>query len=200
MIFYSFPCLGPGLAAARAAGPDGLGQDDFGIKVRQKLGFIAANKNRRKEWMADPESIGVRQLDAERAIGQVLAHRVWADQRRGWRFTNPTLEELGLVQAIYPGIDEFVNDSELFENAPSILKTYRHKFAEKPFAASLITCVGVSQQPPNRCNKQSPNKYHRHLSSISVSLGACLSAKISGARLRLFSDPCRLDRGTTYSS
>ena len=121
------------LAAARAAGPDGLGHDDFGIKVRQKLGFIAANKNRRKEWMADPESIGVRQLDAERAIGQVLAHRVWADQRRGWRFTNPTLEELGLVQAIYPGLDEFVADSELFESAPSILRDVSPQIRREAF-------------------------------------------------------------------
>jgi hypothetical protein len=110
------------LAAARGAGPDGLGQEDFGTKVRQKLGFVAANKNRRKEWMADPEAIGVRQLDAERAIGQVLGHRVWADQRRGWRFTNPNLEELGLVQAIYPGIDEFAADTNLFQGTPAILR------------------------------------------------------------------------------
>jgi Lhr-like helicase len=109
------------LAAARDEGAAGLGQEDFGVKVRQKLGFVAANRNRRKEWMADPEAIGVRQLDAERAIGQVLGHRVWVDQRRGWRFTNPNLEELGLVQAIYPGLDEFVADEEQFRNTPSIL-------------------------------------------------------------------------------
>lgn len=110
------------LAAARAAGPDGLGQEDFGTKVRQKLGFVAANRNRRKEWMADPEAIGIRQLDAERAIGQVLGHRVWADQRRGWRFTNPNLEELGLVRAIYPGLEEFAADADLFQGAPAILR------------------------------------------------------------------------------
>jgi superfamily II DNA/RNA helicase len=110
------------LAAARSAGPDGLGQEDFGTKVRQKLGFLAANRNRRKEWMADPEAIGVRQLDAERTIGQVLAHRVWADQRRGWRFTNPNLEELGLVQASYPGLDDFTADTDLFRTTPAVLR------------------------------------------------------------------------------
>jgi len=110
------------LAAVRAAGSDGLGQEDFGTKVCQKLGFVAANRNRRKEWMADPESIGVRQLDAERVIGQVLGHRVWADQRRGWRFINPNLEELGLMQAIYPGLDEFSADGALFGSAPAILR------------------------------------------------------------------------------
>jgi len=62
--------------------------------VRQKLGFVASNRERRKEWMADPDAVGMRQMEAERTIGQVLTHRIWADQRRGWRYTNPNLEEL----------------------------------------------------------------------------------------------------------
>ncbi len=110
------------LAAARSAGPEGLGQEDFGTGVRQKLGFLAGNKNRRKEWMADPEVIGIRQRDAEQTIGQVLAHRVWADQRRGWRFTNPNLEELGLVQAVYAGLDDFTAQSDLFQDSPEVLR------------------------------------------------------------------------------
>lgn len=121
------------LAAARSAGPDGLAQEDFGTKVRQKLGFVAANRNRRKEWMADPEAIGVRQLDAERTIGQVLAHRVWADQRRGWRFTNPNLEELGLIQAVYPGLDDFAADADLFQTAPVLLRNANSEIRRRAF-------------------------------------------------------------------
>ena len=44
--------------------------------------------------MADPEAKGVAAPDAERALSRVLAHRVWTDQRRGWRFTNPSLAVL----------------------------------------------------------------------------------------------------------
>jgi hypothetical protein len=52
--------------------------------------------------MLDPTAKGVARMDAGTALARVLAHRVWVDQRRGWRFTNPNLEELGLVEAQYP--------------------------------------------------------------------------------------------------
>src|SRR3546814_1061607 len=68
--------------------------------------------------MLDPEARGPSQLDAERALSRVIGHRVWADQRRGWRFTNPNLEELGLVRADYVGLDDLVVDETVFANAP----------------------------------------------------------------------------------
>jgi hypothetical protein len=77
------------LAAVRAAGSDGLADDEFGRRIQAALGFTAGNRGRRQEWMLDPEAKGVGQLDAERALSRVLAHRAWVDQRRGWRFTNP---------------------------------------------------------------------------------------------------------------
>jgi hypothetical protein len=98
------------LAAVRKEGAEGLYQEDFGRRVQQALGFTAANRDRRREWMLDPEVTGVGQIDAERTLARVLAHRVWADQRRGWRFTNPNLEELGLVRADYVGLDDLVAD------------------------------------------------------------------------------------------
>lgn len=110
------------LAACRSAGPEGLSQEEFGGRVRQMLGFVAANTERRKEWMADPAAIGIRQMDAERAVGQVLSYRVWADQRRGWRFTNPNLEELGLVTSRYRGVEEFVANQELFKDTSNDLR------------------------------------------------------------------------------
>ena len=55
--------------------------------------------------MLDPESKGVAQVNAEQSLSRVLAYRVWADQRRGWRFTNPNLEELGLVTAEYVSLE-----------------------------------------------------------------------------------------------
>jgi Lhr-like helicase len=111
------------LAAVRAAGPDGLSEDQFGIRLQAMLGFKAAQRERRKEWMLDPEIIGVGLSDAERTIARVLAHRAWVDQRRGWRFTNPNLEQLGLVRADYVALDEVAADESAFANAPSELRT-----------------------------------------------------------------------------
>lgn len=110
------------LAAVRAAGPDGLGDDEFGRRVQTALGFTAVNKSRRSEWLSRPDVVGVGLIEAERSLAKVLAHRVWADQRRGWRFTNPSLEELGLIRAIYVGLDELVGDPDAFSSASPELR------------------------------------------------------------------------------
>ncbi len=109
------------LAAVRAAGPDGLGDDEFGRRVQSALRFTSVNKARRAEWLSRPDVVGVGLIEAERTLARVLAHRVWADQRRGWRFTNPSLEELGLIRASYVGLDELVADPEAFAVAPQEL-------------------------------------------------------------------------------
>ena len=110
------------LAAVRKAGPAGLRDDEFGRRVQDALGFTAANRDRRQEWMLDAESKGVAQVNAEQSLSRVLAYRVWADQRRGWRFTNPNLEELGLVSAEYVSLDDLAADDAGFANAPPELR------------------------------------------------------------------------------
>ena len=123
------------LAAVIAAGPSGLPEDEFGRRVQSALGFTAANRNRRQEWMLDPEIKGAAQIEAERILSRVLAYRVWADQRRGWRFTNPSLEELGLVRADYVALDELSSDDEAFADAPPELK---HATVEKRREALFV--------------------------------------------------------------
>ncbi len=113
------------LAAIRAAGPEGLSEDEFGRRLQTALGFTAGNRERRKEWMLDPEVKGVGQMEAERTLARVLAHRAWVDQRRGWRFTNPNLEDLGLIHAEYVSLDELAADDSVFAGAPPELQTAR---------------------------------------------------------------------------
>ncbi|HET6378716.1 MAG TPA: DEAD/DEAH box helicase [Methylocella sp.] len=110
------------LAAVRAAGPGGLSEDEFGRRLQLALGFTADNVARRQEWMLDPETKGVGQMEAERTLARVLAHRAWADQRRGWRFTNPNLEELGLIRTEYLSLDDLADDSSAFASAPPELR------------------------------------------------------------------------------
>ncbi|MGH7009418.1 MAG: DEAD/DEAH box helicase, partial [Caulobacteraceae bacterium] len=113
---------GAALAAIREAGAEGLAPEDFGRKVRGQLGFSAANTARRPAWMADPELKGVVQADAESVLTKVLAHRIWADQRRGWRFTNPNLEELRLVRPSYLAIEELAADESEFSASKFLLE------------------------------------------------------------------------------
>ena len=39
-----------------------------------------------------------------------MSYRVWFDQRRGWRYTNPNLEQLELVEVDYLGLDRADRD------------------------------------------------------------------------------------------
>ena len=64
------------LAAVIAAGTSGLPEDEFGRRVQSALGFTAANRNRRQEWMLDPEIKGAGQVEAERILARTRLSRL----------------------------------------------------------------------------------------------------------------------------
>ncbi|RWJ21152.1 MAG: DEAD/DEAH box helicase [Mesorhizobium sp.] len=98
------------LRAVLDAGSDGLSEDDFGLKAVRALGFTAVNRPALVHWMLEPDAGAVIREDAQRALAKVLAHRVWSDLRRGWRYTNPSLAELGLIQVEFIGLDDVAGD------------------------------------------------------------------------------------------
>jgi Lhr-like helicase len=101
------------LRAVLAAGESGLGHEQFGDALRRALGFDPEDKARRGVWMLDENPKGFAALDeAKSAINRVLAHRLWNDLRRGWRYTNPNLDQLDLIRIVYPGIPLLADDEE----------------------------------------------------------------------------------------
>jgi Lhr-like helicase len=99
------------LQAVRAAGEEGLSHEEFGNALRKALGFDPDVRERRMEWMADPDPVSFSAIDeAKKSINRVLAHRLWNDLRRGWRFTNPNLDQLDLIKIVYPGIRMLAED------------------------------------------------------------------------------------------
>lgn len=99
------------LRAVKVAGEDGLTHEEFGNALRKALGFEPELRDRRTEWMLDPDPVSFSALDeAKKAINRVLAHRLWNDLRRGWRFTNPNLDQLDLIRVEYPGIAMLASD------------------------------------------------------------------------------------------
>ena len=100
------------LRAVLDAGDAGMTEDEFGLRVLKALGFTASNKDARIHWMMDPEAGAVVREDAQRALAKVLAHRVWTDLRRGWRYTNPSLAVLKLIDVEFVGLEEIAEDTE----------------------------------------------------------------------------------------
>ncbi len=110
------------LRALRTAGPQGLRSDELGIAAQRTLGFDRTAQDSRAEWLQEPNLKGFNLQEAESTLRQILAYRVWFDQRRGWRYTNPNLEQLGLVRVEYQGLDALASDQDEFENAHILLR------------------------------------------------------------------------------
>lgn len=117
------------LRALELAGATGLKDSELGDAIIGALGFdrpVAAQQNphdsHRAEWLKEPGYTGAQLVQAQALLRFVLAHRAWSDQRRGWRFTNPNLEELGLLQADYEGLDALAADDAAFSEAPVRLR------------------------------------------------------------------------------
>jgi Lhr-like helicase len=116
--------------ALRDAGGAGLTDADLGSAVAQALGFardIAPDEDPEqthlREWVLDPVNISPADFEqARKTLRQVLAHRAWHDQRRGWRYTNPNLEELDLLRVEYRNLETFCADAKHFDRAPDLLR------------------------------------------------------------------------------
>jgi hypothetical protein len=71
--------------------------------------------------MADADLATVQRKNAETALTKVLAHRVWTDLRRGWRFTNPSLSVLKLIRVDYVGLNDLAQDGALMADTSALL-------------------------------------------------------------------------------
>ena len=100
------------LRAVLDSGSEGMTDDEFGLKIVKALGFTASNRNSLVHWMLEPEAGAIVRDDAQRTLAKVLAHRVWTDLRRGWRYTNPSLSVLKLVEVEFIGLDDISADRE----------------------------------------------------------------------------------------
>ncbi|MCC6747218.1 MAG: DEAD/DEAH box helicase [Deltaproteobacteria bacterium] len=109
-------------AALEAAGEAGLRSDELGLAQQRALGFDGAHAELRAEWLLEAGLKGFNLQDAEGTLRQVLAYRAWFDQRRGWRYTNPNLEDLGLLEVSYLGLEELAADDSEFADAPELLR------------------------------------------------------------------------------
>ena len=109
------------LRAVLDAGDDGLRDEDFGRRVQRALAFVADNAERRPFWMLEPDVKGAARSRAGQTLARVLAHRVWADQRRGWRYTWPNLTGLDLVRPEFDGLEDLVADDAAWDGCPEDL-------------------------------------------------------------------------------
>jgi hypothetical protein len=124
------------LGALTAAGEAGLSAEQLGIAQQKALGFDQSTPEIKAEWLNEPDLVGFNLMEAGKTLREVLAYRAWFDQRRGWRYTNPNLEQLGLLSVRYEGLAELAADDARFAGGPDILR-----FASAEVRAAIYTTL-----------------------------------------------------------
>jgi len=89
--------------------------------VFQMLGFDGNDQEIRREYMSNPDAMGPARRRAEDAMRDVLGYRLYYDLRRGWRFTNPNLEQLGLLSIEYEGLEDAAREESLWSESHPLL-------------------------------------------------------------------------------
>lgn len=115
--FVQILLLRSSLLAATQRAPDGyLTDSNLSQAVFNALGF---DKDA-TDYLENPTAKGPGRKRAEEAARNVLAYRLYFDLRRGWRFNNPNLEQLGLLDIDYEGLDELCHDESVWSGLPCI--------------------------------------------------------------------------------
>ena len=108
------------LTAVQKAGGS-LTEAEVSDAVFKALGFDRDDLGVRAEYMQDPDVKGNARRQVQDIMRAILGYRVYYDLRRGWRFNNPNLEQLGLVHIEYQDLDDLVADKDSWADAPLIL-------------------------------------------------------------------------------
>lgn len=112
------------LTAVQAARNSGkkLTEADIAGAVFSALGFDRDDPGVRAEYMQDPDIKGNARRQVQDTLRSILGYRIYFDLRRGWRFNNPNLEQLGLVRIGYQDLDDLAADKDAWKDAPLILQ------------------------------------------------------------------------------
>jgi ATP-dependent helicase YprA (DUF1998 family)/very-short-patch-repair endonuclease len=101
--------------AIEKAGADGLASEDLTNATFDALRLPF------EEYAREPDVKYLARQQTEQAMREVLGHRLFADLKRGWRFTMPNLEQCGLLVIGYDSLDELSSDEELWAGSHAAL-------------------------------------------------------------------------------
>lgn len=123
-------------SALEGAPQQTLSEKDIANAVFEALGFHRDDYSVRAEYMQQPNVKGNGRRQVQDAMRSILGYRAFYDLRRGWRFNNPNLEQLGLMQIQYQDIDDLAADEQEWSEAPQVLRAA--KPAERAYVLRLL--------------------------------------------------------------
>ena len=97
-------------------------EENLSDGVFKALGFDRDDEATRCEYLKNPSLVGLAFVEAQKTLRFILGYRLFFDLRRGWRFNNPNLDQLKLVEMGYQELESFVRDDTLFSDSHSVLQ------------------------------------------------------------------------------
>ncbi|MDE0115764.1 MAG: DEAD/DEAH box helicase [bacterium] len=92
--------------ALREAGEEGLHHDNVAQRVVEALDLPP------EAYALQPEARGQARSVARQAFTEAVSYRLYLDLRRGWRITQPNLEQCGLLRIGYQSLEELAADEQ----------------------------------------------------------------------------------------
>lgn len=121
--FVFLVTLRGGIVGALQKNGGALTEDAMPEEVFKAIGFDRNDYAAKCEYLNNPDLFGLNLAEAQRALKFVLGYRIIRDFRKGWRFNNPSLDQLGLVEIAYVGMDEYIRTEQYFEHAHEAIKS-----------------------------------------------------------------------------
>jgi len=103
------------LAAIRVQSEQQLTDDVLTQKVLEHLHLEPA------DYAANPEAKGIKAQNTLKTLRDVLGYRLYFDLQRGWRITNPNLEQVKLLAIDYQGLRECCKDEAEWQKGHPLL-------------------------------------------------------------------------------
>ncbi len=103
------------LSAVKASNAQPLTDDDLTHRVFSHLGITP------NDYASNPDAKGFKAQNTLNAIRDILGYRLYFDLQRGWRVTNPNLEQLGLLKIHYRNLRDCCDDEVEWAHHNSLL-------------------------------------------------------------------------------
>lgn len=118
------------------------------------------------DYAANPEAKGPRAQTTAKALRDVLGYRLYYDLRRGWRITNPNLEQLKLLEIQYQGLADCCRDEAEWQERHPLLgsisakdrQCIAHELLDRMRKALCIKTIYLDQYVQERIRNQSFNQ------------------------------------------
>lgn len=97
-------------------------EEQLSDAVFKALGFDQLDEATLVEYLRTPKLMGLARQEAQRTLRFIIGYRLLRDLRRGWRFNNPNLDQLGLLAIRYRSVDEFCAEDTAFSKHTTLAK------------------------------------------------------------------------------